>query len=629
MNKDEHGLVQALLSAFSEECSKRFPELSRPVEDDMRRLLRLTETRGLRTLMIDCPDGCKVLDKGLSSGYLDSSKLPKCLGSWKNGTYIMYAVLIKMFDESGILRDEFDPDYVLYTRQIFLMWKKIRKDPSDEAIASSVAEFNQIENDLRNPDLDWDYDDLGETIPRFDWPLEYMSRDCQFRRRIPRRLLDVFRTCCERTIAQFPEFLPYTIIPKHGPGAVSDLSSNEDKYLFPNWSARLDGVFPHEFFTRVNDNSDLTYDSICNQEEIPCKLMAVPKTLKGPRLIASEPTANQWCQQGIMRWIREYLPGPLRNSIDFLDQLPSREAALAASIHGMSATVDLSSASDRLSCWTVERVFRSNYSLLRALHAVRSSLIASGIENCNFTPYRMKKFAAMGSAVTFPIQSIVYALCCYAAIAYDTGADISSASLWRISKRVRVFGDDIILPSHSVESLVLLLQYLQLEVNASKTHWKGHFRESCGIDAWRGYDVSPTYLSDLIPGQKPSDLVSWVAVSNNFHRNGFWTIAGTMWDHLPSVYRKWIPTSNTDLGVIRRFTFTPGTVSTKRRFNKNLQREEILGFKVSTRESRKRRESYSNLLQYFIEVPRPDLDWESGYICRNRLKISRRWVPSS
>lgn len=627
MMRTEHGLVRSLYEPLFNDGSRWLPQLDLRSSESLSRIESMVKSRGLRVVMIDFPEACRVLDRGLSSGYLDSTKLPKTLGSWKKGTILFAPLWYSIFTMEGILAQQPDPTNIFFLRQFLLLLKKVRKDPTDEAISDSVREFLQIDLDLRVPSYRWNRVDPQLVFHQLDFEETELFRDCPITG--CKGLLRVLQAVCRQTISLFPEVDLYELYPQHGPGAVADQKSGNDKYAFPTWSKKLDSFFFQEFFAKHCEFSDLPYGAVRADVESPARLLAVPKTLKGPRLIASEPTANQWCQQALLKWIRKYLPYPLSRSISFLDQRPSQEWAVMASLTEDFATVDLSAASDRLSCWAVERAFGANQSLLQALMHSRTHFIESGVPQHAFEPFGMKKFAAMGSAVTFPVQSIFYALCCYAVLLYEDDLDVNARNIIHVAEKVRVFGDDIILPSRHVEILVRLLDYLQLKVNVSKTHWRGRFRESCGMDAYGGYSVTPVYMRDLLPGKTPKSIVSWVAVSNNCYREGLWALSDWMWEQVPQYFRGLCPTSNKDLGVVRRLTYQDVTIASKKREGREspLHREEVLGYQVTSHSVQRRRTTADSLLQYYTEAPSQLIDWESGYIAVNRLRLRRRWVP--
>lgn len=633
-----------LYAAMFDDIATWNPDLRKSFDRDLLRLKNLDDATLATFLMIDLVDTGKIVDKALSVGRLDASKLPQSLGKLvgKGSRAFYRGLFATVFSvETGLLLDDLDPSAVFFLRQALYLSKKVRKECSDASVLAEVREFSSIDSLLRRPTLRWDDSSrLGE-IPggsRLSSLDGYREAADLFSdgEECPKVLIRTFDRVCGWVLSQFPIFDWRDLRPGHGPGAVADARSGADKYQFPTWPDKLESVFPFSYYGMPRE--DLAPDEVeqPGTQEWPSRLIAVPKTLKAPRLIASEPTAHQFIQHGLMHWLRDNLPKPLRASISFHDQTPSRDLCRNASMTGDLATVDLSSASDRLSCWVVERAFQYNWDLLTALWACRTTTIRVAVRNSTGVLigeedyFFLNKFAPMGSGVTFPVQSIIYACAAVAALAYDRkGNNMSSKALSALFDRVRVFGDDIILPSPSVRSLSLLLSYLQLKINASKTHWTGHFRESCGMDAFRGEDVTPIYLRDFSPGTSGEDLASWVEVSNNFHSAGLWWTADAMLRKLDESKRRLMPVSDRQLSCLTLLTFNsrgwvyPG----RRRYNRQLHREEILALSLATRTAWQRREGYLSLLQYYIEEPSPTTRWKAGWTGRNRILLKVRWVP--
>jgi hypothetical protein len=215
---------------------------------------------------------------------------------------------------------------------------------------------------------------------------------------------------------------------------------------------------------------------------------------------------------------------------------------------------------------------------------------------------------------------------CIAVLLYEGGFKVNSRSIKRAARDVRVYGDDIILPSSAVPTLDLLLSFLELKVNASKTHYSGKFRESCGVDAYDGEDVSPLYLSSLSPGSTAAALQSWIDVSNNAYLKGLWCLSDWMVRQVPHQMRAMIPVSNKDLSCITLRTVMAPQFK-KTRYNRDLQRAEVLALCVKSKATRARRDTHANLLQYFVEDPAPTSLWEAGWLGRVRLTLVKRWVP--
>lgn len=599
---------------------------------DFRRIERTVKTRGMPFIMIDMPDAGKILDSALSRGHLNSGDLPKTFGKivCEGSREFLSKLFLKVFDSTGLLRPDVDPTSIFFLRQVLVLAKKVRKECSDEAVLEEVESFRRIENDCRRPSLDWDADSLdvvGSRRLSFLDGYRHAPDLVSNRDECPRPLLAVMDSVAGRIISNFPELDWRDLEPRHGPGAVADGGSRADKYRLPHWPAKLEGMFPSSYYAQSREDLHLETTISRSLNEPSARLIAVPKTLKAPRLIASEPTAHQFLQQGLMKWIRQNLPDLLKPCIDFTSQEPSRLACLRASEDGLSATVDLSAASDRLSCWTVERVMQYNHTLLHSLHAVRTRTLvnATGVGERYYL--RLKKFAAQGSAVTFPVQTIVYAIASIAACIYEEGVSVNKNTIRDAAERIQVYGDDIVLPSHAVHALALLLSHLGLKVNASKTHYTGHFRESCGMDAFKGVDVTPVKARDLELGETAEHLSSWIDVSNNAYQKGLWSLSSYMVAKIPTRIRRLIPVTKEDLGCLTLYSYQSTPLLTKQRYNAKLCRDEVLGLRAEVRTDVARREDYQNLLQYFVEDPDPDVFWSAGYLVGNRIRLRKRWVP--
>jgi hypothetical protein len=539
-----------------------------------------------------------------------------------SGYWIYEQLLVAVLDKRGQLCTEIvNPRLVADIRQVLLMFKKVSLPCPDERVKDAVKDFFRTDISLRAPSGAWSRD-------------VWLDRRCTFSASAAEGVIDTLAgsneiwnkldAVCAR-LTPSSELDPYGVVPKHGPGAVSDARTGSDKYLFATWPVKLNGHFD-EIHHRSH-RGDLASDVIpAGKRENPAKLLAVPKTMKGPRLITAEPAAHQYIQQGVLKWLRRHLPKPIRTCIDFRDQSHSQRAALEASMSDELATIDLSKASDLLTCWTVERFFGSNQSLLSALHACRSRYV---IDGTGFTDFgiELKKFAGMGSAVTFPVQSIVYAGIAIAAILQAENRKVSARSIASAARKVRVFGDDIIMPSSALMHLSFLLHQLEFKVNATKSHYQGHFRESCGMDAYKGYDVTPAYIRVLSPGTDADSIASWVEVSNNFFTKGLWKTARCMDNRLGKA-RRLIPVTRSDSVGIRLFSFCGYTKNgMQRRWNASLHRHEVLCLVPKNRNRKKSRGSYDDLLDYFLQAPEPHDKWSHGYIVRKSLVLTKDWVP--
>jgi hypothetical protein len=190
---------------------------------------------------------------------------------------------------------------------------------------------------------------------------------------------------------------------------------------------------------------------------------------------------------------------------------------------------------------------------------------------------------------------------------------------------VAVFGDDIIVPIDSRELLFDALEILDFKVNVHKSFWTGKFRESCGVDAFAGVDVTPVYWKAPNDG-KPGSLDSCVEVSNNFYKKWLLNTSALVSSTLPRDIPK-VGMRSGAFGLKSRTRLLDNNLQS--RWNQQLQRAEVKLCAKITRQHRLPTGGESALLQYFTEEPSPYDMWTSGVPQRPSHKIQRRWVAIS
>jgi hypothetical protein len=239
-----------------------------------------------------------------------------------------------------------------------------------------------------------------------------------------------------------------------------------------------------------------------------------------------EPVAYQWAQQGVRVWLEQKLKaGVLQDYVTLEDQGRNQRFAALGSMSQMYDTLDLSSASDSVKWDVIRRGFPTP--LVKHLFATRSTkvLLPDG------TIVKPDKFAPMGSALCFPVQTVLYSsviLMLGVAKAYNLdwkvpgafeGIDVAAAvkmAFYRRHSPDRAFGfqpfctygDDIIVDEALTSNVIDCLSLLGFKVNTEKSFTGAHpYRESCGEHYCNGERVTPLAF-------KPKEIKSEVDLNS-------------------------------------------------------------------------------------------------------------------
>jgi hypothetical protein len=92
---------------------------------------------------------------------------------------------------------------------------------------------------------------------------------------------------------------------------------------------------------------------------------------------------------------------------------------------------------------------------------------------------------------------------------------------------VYVYGDDIVVPSEDVHIVGRALESVGLKVNYAKSFSRGWFRESCGMFAFAGYEVTPLRFRKTFPQTRGDGrgIASWLAYAHDCEQRGYVTTA--------------------------------------------------------------------------------------------------------
>lgn len=330
-------------------------------------------------------------------------------------------------------------------------------------------------------------------------------------------------------------FSAESLVPRHGPGAVATREEPHQKYIFKRMYESVERVwsFVDYFFFSYGHLCD--EEPFCDAGTLPgvkvhkspsTRMAVVPKDSRGPRLIAMEPLELQWLQQGYDGELRRWIEGHAltRGFINFTSQDINRRLATEASVRCHVDTLDLKDASDRVSVRLVQCLFPTR--ILREILALRSSSCVQP----DGREITLNKFCSMGSALCFSLESLVFwALAmaivnpqyCYFGGKRGKAARATGDMVW-------VYGDDLIVPSGYYWSIRALFEQLDLRLNDSKccTAYTpiGAYRESCGVNALFGENVTPIRLKhfDTVdPKVANGTWLAFAAYANAFKAKGF------------------------------------------------------------------------------------------------------------
>lgn len=631
-----------VMACILADAAKAFPSLSDSLEKDLAHLMDTVSSRGLSVMTIDLPEAGKHLDRCLSEGQFSFRGAPltkRGAGEVHLPGFLGCLYQLIFCGQTGLLKEDLDVNAIFFLRQILFAFKKVDVPCPEEFVDREIDSFLRVDAVLPDPDSNW----VSETASA-EW-LASVRRGFAFDETIAARAADIlsidalddveislkaldFVSGCISTGLGVYDPMAWSF--GNGPGRVANLPREGYKYSLPNWPERLDSAFPqaecayHSYSAWARHSSGmggiLSYQPK-SDHPVASKLVAVPKDLTKPRLIASEPVENMWCQQNLRHYMYDRSEKQedgqrcwIANFIAFRSQERNQLLALEGSKEGRLATVDLSAASDRLTCLVTELFWRGNLPVLLALRACRT-------HECE-TPQgvvQLRKFATMGNACTFPVQSFVFLAIALSAVLSARKMQLNLRNIVSLAGEVAVFGDDIVVPIDCRTQFERLMDLLWFKINDRKTYWTGKFRESCGVDAYAGTSVTPAYYRGPTT-EKPEDIAMNVEVSNNFYESGMLFTSAFIARTVPRGFPL-VSMSSGVLGFKSRSGLSNEHLRT--RWNRLLQRHETRVLGVTAESDMSKPLTEAALLQYFTEAPSAHVMWEGGV--RQRPKLTMRW----
>lgn len=477
--------IQELVTHLFFDLAQHHPTVSKSLRRDLQTILKRMQAEGVSFVTQTLPILGKATQRGLETGIFE---IPKGFRKIKGTALprLMGGLLKSVFEDNGELRQDVDPACLVDVIQVSNICYKLDLPYSPEKELKVIENFKATEVDLEKLDL------------RLDDPLLDEASDL---------VQEVFEG-----------FDPFDIIPRHGPGAVATREKGINKWHFKRKYSSIHRVYPYYTYFTPSRMSLLRnvrgYRQLDSCESGTARVVLVPKDSRGPRLISMEPLEYQFLQQGLARAIVDRLENhpSTRGRVNFTDQTINRRLALWNSVTRKYSTLDMKEASDRVSVVLVERIFSKVPTLLKCLLALRTA--STELPDSTILPLR--KFAPMGSAICFPVEALVF---------YVLAEAIRRRE--RIAGKVYVYGDDLIVPVSLTPFLLSELPSFGLKFNEDKCFTRGNFRESCGMDAFKGFICTPTRMRKKFPQNRKDagSIVSAVEFSNALFKRGYWRTA--------------------------------------------------------------------------------------------------------
>lgn len=527
---------------------------------------------------------------------LPGSQLPMFIGE----------LFSRVLHPDGTLLPDPDANCVRYIRLVLNLYGKYKLPYEEVQKQEVINAFKQAENDLSTitpmlHNLRSSCDVYSRTRRRQRDP--FFNREIDFKDPSSVDRIVLVREARRLLWELFRNFDPYDIVPRHGGGAVATKQELDFKFRWTNVSERITAVYPFDaYFQASLGHCCDTYHryKAVGTKDLPARVILVPKDSRGPRLISAEPVDFQWIQQGLQRSIYRLVEDHnlTRFNVFFTDQGPNRIGALLGSSTGRYATLDLKEASDRVHLDLVRLLFPEH--LHRFLEAARSTSTVLPDKSV----LELQKFAPMGSALCFPIMALtIWSL-------LTAGAPNADAR-----ESILVYGDDVIVPTAYAGSAITILEEFGLKINRSKSCTQGSFRESCGMDAFKGIDVTPVRLRTVWDeSPRPDVYSSYIAYANAFWDKRCFNVYNQIVESLVAVYG---PIPGDEMSRQTRdgktvYTFpslreSPAEPSAfRRRSNTALQKLQYKVRVVRTKSVHRELDGWSKLLRYFTEGQQSD-----------------------
>jgi len=469
-------LVTTFYKSLFRDAANLFPEFEKRLMFDLSYLQKRLDSEGDNFALFSLP----LLGKALETTLITLKPFVSPCG-FQLATNTVYPKFLSCFFEQLLtpegsplyshrancqgFRDAASSLYVL--RQILLSWSKCKDAECMESEEATIASF---EKRITSPVV---CSLSGKQISEIRKLISSITHDDEGR--------------LHPSLAQWDSD-PYG---RHGPGVVAGREKGKCKWSFQS----IKGCDP--LLYKWNRTSFI--------DERPAqphaRVISVPKDFRRRRIICIEPKELQFAQQGLMEILYDLCETSesTRKSITFKTQAKSQKLS---NVPGYS-TIDLKDASDRVSLKLCRLVFRDDFFRLVTRYRSRGLLFPNG------KIVKPTCFASMGSALCFPIETIVFWAIARAATDFV-----------QVAGSVRVFGDDIIVPTEAYDEVIKWLVASGAVINEAKSCHMTPIREACGTWYFGDYDCR----FEKIYHRTPASAESWLSLAKagvRLSSNGF------------------------------------------------------------------------------------------------------------
>jgi len=428
--------------------------------------------------------------------------------------------------------------------------------------------------------------------------------------------------------------------PRPGPGATNTPTELHERFEPHVMYKRIDEVLPYAewFYSHPWDvvNQSRKYIGLVNQSfsEPTSRFKFVPKKVGKARGICIEENEVQYYQQAFRRLLSHYIKkDPLiGNRIVLEDQSINASLALENSASRSMATLDMSEASDRIARSLVWYLFQDHAELAEALMVLSTRTIIPPVfqdgVSISLPNLQTYKFAPMGSALCFPVMSLVHFMLLRSIILHSAKGN----SIIQDSRQVYVYGDDLIVPSQYADIICKTLPLYGMKINVKKSFSKCYFRESCGMHAYKGVEITPVLFKHTPEHQTCEGLLSNLAVESQLFSRGWFKTADFIRKEMCISYRAFhlldhdVHITSNLIGFKRSTPLIPYFGSLKVRKNADLQ---INFVRVPIFKSRKRVTELISEQAYLRSMLVTNEDAAHVWDTDDDQYVAYQWIPES